>query len=110
MILTHHNPCIVLIWENEIDRQGLIGLFNVAQKNDNQQSVQIDHLPDGNYQNLLADLGVEEIPKSDSSTITVSNKGTIPVPPVAAVLHYSGFSLRPTMFYSELFDFDYKGM
>jgi len=29
---------------------------------------------------------------------------------VAAVLYYSDFILQPKMFYSELFDFDYKGM
>lgn len=109
MIISHHSPCIVLIWENEKDLQGLIGLFNVTQNHDQQQYIQIDRLPDGNYRNLLSDLGVEGIQKSDSS-ITVSNNGTISVPPVVAVLHYSGFVLRPRMFYSELFDFDYKGM
>lgn len=108
--MTHHSPCIVLIWENKVDHQGLIGLFNVSQTNDNEQHVQIDRLRDGNYQNLLSDLCIEGIPKSESSTITVSNGGKIAVPSVAAILHYSGFVLRPQMFYSDLFDFDYKGM
>jgi hypothetical protein len=65
----------------------------------------LDHLPDGKYQNLLSNLGIE----SESSTIIESNNGKICVPLVAAVFHYSGFILRPQMFYSELFDFNYKG-
>lgn len=106
--MTHHSPCLVLIWENKIDRQGLIGLFNVSQNND--QHVQIDRLPDGNYPNLLSDLCIEGIPNSESSSIIVSHGGKIPVPSIASVLHYSGILLQPRMFYSELFDFDYKGM
>ncbi len=68
------------------------------------------NLPDGKYQNLLSNLGITEISKSESSTITVSNNGKIRVPPIVAVIHYEGFVLQPKMFYSELFDFDYKGM
>jgi hypothetical protein len=70
----------------------------------------LNNLPDGKYQNLLSNLGIKEIPESESSTIIVSNNGKICVPLVATVFHYSGFVLRPQMFYSELFDFDYKGM
>ena len=108
--ITHHSPCIVAVWESKSDREGLIGLFNVSQNNANQQYVQFDKLPDGKYKNLLSNLGIKEIPKSESSTVTVSNNGKIRVPPVATVLHYSGFVLQPQMFYSELFDFDYHGM
>jgi hypothetical protein len=108
--ITHHSPCIVAVWENESDHQGLIGLFNVSQNNTNEQYVQFDNLPDGQYQNLLSNLSIKEIPKSESSTITVSNNGKIRVPSVAAILQYSSFVLQPSMFYSELFDFDYKGM
>ncbi len=110
MILTHHSPCIVAVWENQSDLQGLIGLFNVSQNNTNEQYVQFDHLPDGKYQNLLSYLDIKEIQKSESSTIIVSDNGKIRVPLVAAIFHYSGFVLQPDMFYSELFDFDYRGM
>lgn len=108
--MTHHSPCIVAVWESQLDRQGLIGIFNVLQNNLNQQYIHFDNLPNGKYFNLLSDLSIKEIPKCESSTITVSNNGNIRVPPIAAVIYYSGFILQPKMFYSELFDFDYKGM
>lgn len=108
--ITHHSPCIAAVWENPSDRQGLIGLFNVSQNNTNQQYIEFNNLPDGKYQNLLFDLGIKDISKSECSTITVSNNGKISVPPVAVIFHYSDFILQPQMFYSELFDFNYKGM
>ncbi|CAF1134171.1 unnamed protein product [Adineta steineri] len=108
--ITHHSPCIVTVWENEFDRQGLIGIFNVSQNNRNEEYIQINNLPDGEYQNLLSNSGIKEIDKCESSTITISNNGKIRIPSVALIIQYSGFILQPQMFYSEIFDFDYKGM
>ncbi|CAF3432945.1 unnamed protein product, partial [Rotaria sp. Silwood2] len=110
LTITHHSPCIVVVWQTESDRQGLIGLFNVSQSNTDQKYVQFDNLPDGQYQNLLSNLSIKGMPQCESSMVTVSDNGKIPVPLVATVLHYFGFFLQPKMFYSELFDFDYKGM
>ncbi|CAF2776509.1 unnamed protein product [Rotaria sp. Silwood2] len=110
LTITHHSPCIVVVWQTESDRQGLIGLFNVSQSNTDQKYVQFDNLPDGQYQNLLSNLSIKGMPQCESSMVTVSDNGKIPVPLVATVLHYFGFLLQPKMFYSELFDFDYKGM
>ncbi|CAF1542027.1 unnamed protein product [Rotaria sp. Silwood1] len=107
LTITHHSPCIVAVWQTESDRQGLIGVFNVLQSNTDNNYIQFDNLPDGKYQNLLSN---KEISPCESSIVTVSDNGKIPVPSVAVVLHYSGFLLQPKMFYSELFDFDYKGM
>ncbi|CAF5091520.1 unnamed protein product, partial [Rotaria sp. Silwood1] len=107
LTITHHSPCIVAVWQTESDRQGLIGVFNVLQSNIDNNYIQFDNLPDGKYQNLLSN---KEISPCESSIVTVSDNGKIPVPSVAVVLHYSGFLLQPKMFYSELFDFDYKGM
>ncbi|UJR29841.1 hypothetical protein I4U23_017384 [Adineta vaga] len=107
-IITEHNPCIVIIWENEFDKQGLIGIFNVSQTNE--ENIQIKNLPDGNYENLLFNSELKDLIQCKSSTINVSNDGRISIPSVALILHYSGFILRPQMFYSELFDFNYKGM
>lgn len=109
--MTHHSPCIVILWENQQDQQGLIALFNVSQQNNsNQQFIQFKNLPDGIYENLLSKIDIKGIDQSSDSTINVSNNGQIPVPSIASVLFYSGFVLKPNMFYSELFDFDYKGM
>ncbi|CAF1623824.1 unnamed protein product [Adineta ricciae] len=97
-----------MIWENENNRQGLIGIFNVSKTNE--QFIRIQDLPDGKYENLLSNPKIKDITQYDCPTIDVTNNGNILVPPVACILHYSGFVLRPKMFYSELFDFNYKGM
>ncbi|CAF1395118.1 unnamed protein product [Adineta ricciae] len=106
--ITEHHPCIVIIWENENNREGLIGIFNVSKTNE--QFIRIQDLPDGKYENLLSNPKIKDIIQYDYPTINVTNNGNILIPPVACILHYSGFVLRPKMFYSELFDFNYKGM
>ena len=110
-IITHNEPSLVAVWENENDRQGLIGIFNVNQRNTKGNVIQMKNLPDGIYSNYLSD--VQILPSSSSSsinfpsTIDVSNGGSIPVPLTISILHYSGFLLHPQMFYTDLFDFDY---
>lgn len=108
--ITHHSPCIVAIWEIESDREGVIGLFNVSQNDKEEQFVQFDNLTDGTYQNLSSNFDIRLCSEYESKTITVLNNGKIPVPSVTTIIHYSGCILRPKMFYSELFDFDYKEM
>ena len=107
LTLTHHSPCIVAVWEAPSIREGLIGIFNVAQETVDQQSIQIFNLPDGNYQNLFVDLGVKELLEDESRTISVNDNGKVPVPRVASVLHYSNVLLHPKTFYSDIFDFNF---
>jgi hypothetical protein len=98
----------VAIWEVASIREGLIGIFNVAQETSDEQFVQIPSLPEGDYENLFVDLGVKELLKDECHTIFVDNNGKLRVPIVATVLHYTGVLLRPKTFYSEIFDFNYS--
>ena len=107
LTLVHHSPCIVAVWEVPLLREGLIGIFNVAQETTDEQFIQIPNLPDGNYQNLFVDLGVKELLNDESRTISVDNNGKLRVPKVATVFHYKDVLLRPQTFYSEIFDFKY---
>ena len=108
LILTHHSPCIVAIWEVASTCEGLIGIFNVVQETNHDQMIQIPNLPVGNHENLLIDLGVEDLADHEARTISVDQEGRVPVPLVASVLHYTGIVLRPKPFYSEIFDFSYR--
>lgn len=107
LTLTHHSPCIVAVWEVASMREGLIGIFNVAQEVTDEQFIQIPNLPDGDYESLFVDLGVDELRNDESRTISVNNNGEVRVPTVATILHYTNVVLRPQTFYSEIFDFNY---
>ncbi|CAF4865472.1 unnamed protein product, partial [Rotaria sp. Silwood1] len=104
LTLTHHSPCIVAVWEVTSAREGLIGLFNVAQESNDEQFVQISNLPAGNYENLFVDLGVNELLKDESRIISVNNNGKLRVPIVATIFHYTGILLRPQTFYTKSYN------
>ena len=110
LTLIHHSPCIVAVWEVCSTREGLIGIFNVAQETIDDQFVQIPNLPDGDYQNLLVNLGVKEILEDESSIISVNDNGKVRVPMVAFILHYTNVLLYPKTFYSEIFDFNFTNL
>jgi hypothetical protein len=106
--LTHHSPCIVAIWEVESTREGLIGIFNVAQEANGEQFIRIANLPNGKYKNLFIDMGVNELLRHELRAVPVSNYGQLAVPKVAFVLHYTNVLLYPKPFYSATFDFNYR--
>ena len=108
LTLTHHSPCIVAVWEVESTREGLIGIFNVAQEADGEQFIRIPNLPNGNYKNLFVDMGVNELLRRELRAVSVNNNGRLAVPKVAIVLHYTDILLRPKPFYSATFDFNYR--
>lgn len=108
LTLTHYSPCIVAIWEVESTREGLIGIFNVAQEADGENFIRIPNLPKGNYRNLFINMGVNELLRRELCAVSVENHGQLPVPMVATILHYTDIILRPKPFYSEIFDFNYR--
>ncbi|CAM4844396.1 unnamed protein product [Rotaria magnacalcarata] len=108
LTLTHHSPCIVAVWEVESTREGLIGIFNVAQEADGAQFIQIPNLPNGNYKNLFVDMGVNELLRYELRAVSVNSNGRLAVPKAAIVLHYTDILLRPKPFYSVTFDFNYR--
>jgi hypothetical protein len=108
LTLTQPSPCIVAVWEVESTREGLIGIFNVAQEADGEQFIQIPSLPDGNYKNLFVDMGVNELLQHELCAVSVNNNGRLAVPKVAIVLHYTNILLCPEPFYSATFDFNYR--
>ncbi|CAF1102446.1 unnamed protein product [Didymodactylos carnosus] len=108
-VLTHHSPCIVGIWEDEVSKEGLIGVFNVEQIAKQDDELEISNLPDGTYQNLLIDLGLKgENTYEQDVEINVKN-GKLKVPQLACILHYKQLILDPQVFYSDIFDFNYRG-
>ncbi|CAF4249111.1 unnamed protein product [Rotaria socialis] len=108
LTLTHHSPCIVAVWEVKSTREGLIGIFNVAQEADGAQFIQIPNLSNGNYKNLFIDMGVNELLRYELRAVSVNSNGRLAVPKVAIVLHYTDILLLPKPFYSVTFDFNYR--
>ena len=108
LTFTHHSPCIVAVWEAESTREGLIGVFNVAQEADEEQFIRIPYLPNGNYKNLFVDMGVNDLLRRERHLISVNNNGQLAVPKVAIVLHYTNILLHPKPFYCTTFDFNYR--
>ena len=108
LTLTHYSPCIVAVWEVESTREGLIGIFNVAQEADGEQFIRIPYFPNGNYRNLYVDMGVNDLLRREFRAVPVNNNGRLVVPKVAIVLHYTDILLRPKPFYSTTFDINYR--